>query len=73
MAWSEKHDRCARSIPADTPHISLHFWKVVAAPVQITGPVSALDGRPTCIMLTVVVRASIRNPLEIDRTDKPYR
>jgi hypothetical protein len=58
--------------PADTPHISFHFWKVVAASVEITGPVSVLDGRPTGIMLTVVVRASIRNPLEIARTDEPY-
>lgn len=73
MAWSEEHDPCAGSIPADTPHISFYFWKVVAAPVEITGLVSVPDGRPTCIMLTVVMGASIRNPLEIDRTDKPYR
>ncbi len=34
--------------------------------------VSVLDGRLTGIILTVVVRVSIRNPLEIARTDKPY-
>lgn len=73
MAWSEEHDRCAESIPADTPQISFHFWQVVVASVGITGPVSVPDRRLTGMMLAEVVGASIRNPLEIDRTDKPYR
>jgi len=33
--------------------------------------VSVVDGRLTGIILTVVVEVSIRNPIEIARTDKP--